>query len=105
MTKQREYMPSLSRFIGRLRYRRVNALACAKRIKSPRISIPSLRRPASSIGWTIPKRRHRLRSLGFDAGVKVQKGRHFWRDPFRRIGRMTVALLQVAIAINCEQVT
>ncbi|RDV01669.1 ferrous iron transport protein A [Sphingorhabdus pulchriflava] len=66
----------------------------------------------TSIDWTaIPETEgHRLRSLGFDAGVKVQalhKGILFWRDPIAvRIGRMTVALRRkVAIAINCEQDT
>ena len=65
----------------------------------------------TSIDWTaIPETEgHRLRSLGFDAGVTVEalhKGILFWRDPIAvRIGRMTVALRRkVAIAIACEPV-
>ena len=65
----------------------------------------------TAIDWAaIPETEgHRLRSLGFEAGVVVEalhKGILFWRDPIAvRVGRMTVALRRkVAIAIACEPV-
>ncbi len=62
-----------------------------------------------SIDWSaIPESEgHRLRSLGLEAGAKVEalhRGILFWRDPLAvRVGRMTVALRRkVAMAIDCE---
>jgi ferrous iron transport protein A len=50
---------------------------------------------------------HRLRSLGFENGIKIEvlhKGMLLWHDPIAvRIGRMTVALRRkVATAVSCE---
>jgi ferrous iron transport protein A len=64
-----------------------------------------------AIDWSaIPESEgHRLRSLGLEAGAKVEalhRGILFWRDPVAvRVGRMTVALRRkVALAIQCEPV-
>lgn len=62
-----------------------------------------------AIDWDIlpDQEGHRLRSLGFEPGVKIEalhKGILMWRDPLAvRVGRMTVALrINVAAAIDCE---
>ena len=73
----------------------------------------SPRRPAtiSSVDWSAlgPQDARRLRELGFDEGVAIEKLHEapFGRDPLAvKVGRMTVAIRRAhAAAVSVEPVT
>ena len=79
----------------------------------PSLDAISPRRPAtiSSVDWSAlaPQDARRLRELGFDEGVAIEKLHEapFGRDPLAvKVGRMTVAIRRAhAAAVSVEPVT